>query len=165
MDNKICIDKRIWYLILFVVPLFFVILSFSLFVNSQRIYQNSIASEYSTPQIKVKQTSLNPSPITVKTLAICLKAIENKTAQAIDLYLIPSSSPYREQPMKIYANSSYMALISPPISLNTKLPFYSLKRELFSKEEAYIFFAIQGQGETNTQKKETLKNCEKLFLD
>ena len=90
MDNKICIDKRIWYLILFVVPLFFVILSFSLFVNSQRIYQNSKASEYSTPQIKVKQTSLNPSPITVKTLAICLKAIENKTAQAIDLYLIPS---------------------------------------------------------------------------
>lgn len=128
MNRTFCIDKRIGYLALFAVPLMALTI-FSLMVNSQKVTQNSRASE--SAKMPAFEVVITPTPILSST--ICSQINQN---------IKPT---YASMPMRVYGRSNgvmIMVTLIPPSSENTLV---ILAKSILSSLESNILIGVQGE--------------------
>ncbi len=146
MDAKICIDKRIWYLLLFSVPLI-LLAFFSAVINSTPLYQGSRAAGLAPTSIIKPTMSPTPSANIIRTTCL-LAAIKDRSGKnMVELSLKNAEQINKTNNLKIYSYSKqedgskvmYLSLQQPP--LNTLI---LTRPESDFAKGIYSFIGFQG---------------------
>ena len=154
MNNKICIDKRVGYLLIFTVPILMV-LGISIFVNSQNVSQNSRAAD-------IQPTGIINTASPVEDKVVCLNPQLGVTG-IINLF-IPTGEGFQQgKPLPIYVlegdTLTLLTLSEIPADISQK-PIATVQTKLFTNKSAYRFLLVQGDSSQKAQWTATAKDCQ-----
>lgn len=142
MNGKICLDKRLGYLMLFAVPVLLMVV-ISAVINRNQITENSKASEIK-PTVVAQAT---PAPTSMPTRGTCLIPRPGKTAGTIDLFMADYDGYKDDRLIKVYATEGrYFTLMTMDVSPVEpgQNPVAAINSNLLTGGTSYSFIALQG---------------------